>query len=191
MTSDPANPISSIVSTHKVSGEKSLFENSDRATREIEKLLEDSNNRPSLNGLDLGESYINGKSCLAIEYSCAGGDAPNSRYVVFIEACRPSHFEQAGFGKIDYHVEISPGDSRGNRDHSFMRVHVSEGVEGPKKVIPSTVWFEPANQGPGVFSEYLFYSLNTLLFKSLLIGVTGKFALPAELPFFTARAPVR
>jgi hypothetical protein len=102
--------------------------------------LEDSKNRLSLNGLSLGESYIKGNSCLAVDYGCVRGEAPNSRDTVFIEAYRgPRKVDLAGFSKSQGCDEIGPGDRRSDRDHSFVNVQISEGVEGPKEISPATV----------------------------------------------------
>ncbi len=120
----------------QLSNEESLLKKSDRAAREIEKLLKDSDDRLSFNGLNLAKRYVE--------------------------------------GDLD----------RSDWNYGFVKVGVSEIVEGPKKVVPSAVWFEPANHAPGIFSEYLFFFLGSLTFKYLLVSGDRKVGASSGVPVF-------
>ncbi len=169
----------------QLSNEESLLKKSDRAAREIEKLLKDSDDRLSFNGLNLAKRYVEGDLEIAIRYCGAGGHSDNSSHHIFVKACGGRHFDQARlvnglYAKIEAGIE----HRRSDWNYGFVKVGVSEIVEGPKKVVPSAVWFEPANHAPGIFSEYLFFFLGSLTFKYLLVSGDRKVGASSGVPVF-------
>ncbi|MHC2388423.1 hypothetical protein ACVMFA_007490 [Bradyrhizobium liaoningense] len=79
--------------------EEALLKKHNRASRQIEKLLEDCNDRLSFNRRDIGKRYAETNLYIAIEHSYTGRHSDNARHHLFVKESWPRLFGQrpAGF----------------------------------------------------------------------------------------------